>query len=307
MAEISDAGFGVREAMLLRQQLVRSEDAPAGAEIHADGVVHEVQEGEWPIAIAKDYSALIGEDISWQSIRDANRAAFDAGFHPGALLQIPGLEEYLTARLEAAGPAVQVIDGAAVHRVKPGDTLSGIARDYRETYDVDVSWKDLYDANRDVIGSNPHMIRVGQRLEVPGVADVAPTTSRKELDEFNGTEVLTEVARIRRDDGRIDTVDALQMFADTTQAVYGGRTVDDALERFGHPGGVPSEELATAIVQAKGGMYIVPLFAEWSTDAQMSDSDRWMSQGFRPNDPNVMALVFENPESGTLDVRRYDE
>ena len=294
------------DVALRRQQLVRA-DAPAGAEVHADGAVHEVQPGEWPIAIAKDYSKLLGIDVTWQAIRDANKGAFDAGFHPGAELRIPGLDDFLEAKVDAAGPLVQVIDGAAIHRVTSGDTLSGIAREYRDTYDVDVSWKDIFDANRDVIGPNPNRIQVGQRLEVPGVAEVAPSRSRKDIDEFGGMDLLTQVTRMRRDDGTLESVDTLQYIADATGARWAGRTVEDALERYQHPGGVPEGEAGTAIVRAKGGMYVVPLFAEWSTTAGMSESDVWMSAGARPNDPNVMAFVSDGPTPGDLEVRRFDQ
>ena len=46
--------------------------------------------------------------------------------------------------------------------VRPGDTLSSIARDHGTT------WRAVYDANRSVIGSNPNLLRVGQVLEVGG-------------------------------------------------------------------------------------------------------------------------------------------
>ncbi len=49
------------------------------------------------------------------------------------------------------------------HVVQKKDTLYGLAR----TYYGDASrWKDIYNANRSVIG-NPNMIMVGQRLELP--------------------------------------------------------------------------------------------------------------------------------------------
>lgn len=47
----------------------------------------------------------------------------------------------------------------AVYTVKPGDNLSVIARKLGLS-----SWRDLYDANKKVIGSNPNLIRPGQKL-----------------------------------------------------------------------------------------------------------------------------------------------
>jgi len=54
----------------------------------------------------------------------------------------------------------------ATYTVKPGDTLSSIARDLG----VIGGWKALYDANRDVIGSDPDRITPGMVLNVPKAA-----------------------------------------------------------------------------------------------------------------------------------------
>jgi len=48
--------------------------------------------------------------------------------------------------------------------VKKGDTLSGIAAKFPES----VTWQKIYEANRDVIGSNPNRIKPGQTLRIPG-------------------------------------------------------------------------------------------------------------------------------------------
>ena len=43
-----------------------------------------------------------------------------------------------------------------------GDTLSEIAYAHGMS-----NWDALFDANRDVIGDNPHLIEVGQVLQLP--------------------------------------------------------------------------------------------------------------------------------------------
>lgn len=50
----------------------------------------------------------------------------------------------------------------ASYTVARGDSLSAIAARYG------ISWQELYEANRSVIGSNPNMIRPGQTLTIPG-------------------------------------------------------------------------------------------------------------------------------------------
>ncbi|WP_306337240.1 transglycosylase family protein [Streptomyces sp. KL118A] len=51
-----------------------------------------------------------------------------------------------------------------VHKVKPGETLSSIAR----RYDVKGGWQALYKANRDKVGSRPERLGVGTLLIIPG-------------------------------------------------------------------------------------------------------------------------------------------
>jgi nucleoid-associated protein YgaU len=51
----------------------------------------------------------------------------------------------------------------AVHVVKAGESLSGIAT----KYDVKGGWRKLYRFNRTLIGSNPDLIHVGMHLHIP--------------------------------------------------------------------------------------------------------------------------------------------
>jgi resuscitation-promoting factor RpfA len=52
---------------------------------------------------------------------------------------------------------------AGTYSVRPGDTLSAIAR----KKDVPGGWQNLYRINRDTIGKNPGLIFPGQRLQLP--------------------------------------------------------------------------------------------------------------------------------------------
>ena len=51
-----------------------------------------------------------------------------------------------------------------VYTVQSGDSLSKIAK---KLYGDANSWHKLYEANKDKIGDNPDLIRLGQRLTVP--------------------------------------------------------------------------------------------------------------------------------------------
>ena len=50
------------------------------------------------------------------------------------------------------------------YTVKAGDTLLNIAKKF---YGEDADYQKIYDANKDLIGSDPNMIKVGQELTIP--------------------------------------------------------------------------------------------------------------------------------------------
>jgi len=54
--------------------------------------------------------------------------------------------------------------GARNHTVQKKETLYSLARQY---YNDQHRWKDIYEANRAEIGSDPNKLRVGQRLTIP--------------------------------------------------------------------------------------------------------------------------------------------
>ena len=51
--------------------------------------------------------------------------------------------------------------GGETYTVKSGDTLSEIGQQHG------VAWREIYEANKDVIGDNPDKIRPGQTLRIP--------------------------------------------------------------------------------------------------------------------------------------------
>ena len=61
-------------------------------------------------------------------------------------------------------PPSYVCAPVASYAVVSGDTLWGIARRF---YGDGNQWRRIYSANRHVVGSNPNLIRPGQKLHVP--------------------------------------------------------------------------------------------------------------------------------------------
>ena len=55
-----------------------------------------------------------------------------------------------------------------VYEVRAGDSLSAIARNFYGN-GSELFWRRIFDANRDVIGPDPNLIRPGQRLTIPAI------------------------------------------------------------------------------------------------------------------------------------------
>jgi LysM repeat protein len=66
----------------------------------------------------------------------------------------------LVLNLEVGGGG-QGGGGGDTYTVKSGDTLSEIGQQHG------IAWRDIHEANRDVIGDNPDKIRPGQQLRIP--------------------------------------------------------------------------------------------------------------------------------------------
>lgn len=70
------------------------------------------------------------------------------------------------AEAEAQREAEEAAKWIAEHEVVAGDNLSMISQKY---YGSQVHWGKIYEANKEVIGENPSLIRPGQRLRIPKI------------------------------------------------------------------------------------------------------------------------------------------
>ena len=129
----------------------RSAPVPAPAPAAAPGGSYVVRSGDTLSRIAAAHGT------SWQALHAANRDVI--GPNPGVIRigQQLALGGAPAAASAAPAPAPA---SAATYVVTGGDTLSGIAAANG------TSWQALYAANRDVIGSDPGLIRVGQQLRL---------------------------------------------------------------------------------------------------------------------------------------------
>jgi nucleoid-associated protein YgaU len=92
---------------------------------------------------------------------------------PAASPQRPALASPVTSSSPVV-PAAQASPAPAggagatanqqTYEIQSGDTLQAIAEQF---YGDASQWQKIYDANRDVIGSNPNALKVGTSLKIP--------------------------------------------------------------------------------------------------------------------------------------------
>jgi len=117
----------------------------------SSGGSYTVRAGDTLSAIAR------ATGTTWQQLFAANRDVLSdpARISIGQRLRLSGSSAPAPAAPEPAAPAPS---SSNAYTVKSGDTLSSIARANGTT------WQKLYAANRAVVGSNPNVIRIGQKL-----------------------------------------------------------------------------------------------------------------------------------------------
>ena len=113
---------------------------PAIGDIHyvepSKLTTYTVQAGDTLSGIASKYGT------TYQELARINNIANPNVIYPGQVIKINGGTVEKT------------------YTVKSGDTLSGIANKYGTT------WQNIYNNNRDIIGSNPNLIKPGQILKI---------------------------------------------------------------------------------------------------------------------------------------------
>jgi nucleoid-associated protein YgaU len=75
-------------------------------------------------------------------------------------------EEMWKRRAEEQKSAAAEPKYKAEHTVESGETLSSISMKYYDSADRD-DWMAIYDANKEVIGDNPNLIKPDQVLKIP--------------------------------------------------------------------------------------------------------------------------------------------
>jgi nucleoid-associated protein YgaU len=126
---------------------------------------HDVQPGESLSEICHRY---YGDVSLTQELADVNGIDDPDDLRAGHRLRLPPLGEAAPGQESVTRPDAPLGGGPTYgsYRVKPGDSLSGIARRFLHTAD---RWRQLYELNRDVI-ADPDDIRVGTVIRIPAEA-----------------------------------------------------------------------------------------------------------------------------------------
>lgn len=85
----------------------------------------------------------------------------NTGGYPGAVKRYERDNKYV---LGFGYPTYPTAPKIKTHTVQRGDSLVAIARHY---YDDPAKWRDIYNANKKLIGKDPTLIKPGQKLVLP--------------------------------------------------------------------------------------------------------------------------------------------
>jgi nucleoid-associated protein YgaU len=136
--------------------------------------VHVVVEGDTLTSIAKQYW---GTSQGWENIAKANPGLTPTNLKLGAKLNIPAKDAAVSAPVKlpssnsgssTSGSVSNATGGD--YEVVSGDTLSKISN---KVYGDSKHWKQIYDANKKVIGEDAAVLVVGTKLTIPGKSESA--------------------------------------------------------------------------------------------------------------------------------------
>lgn len=144
-----------REAARARSEAAANQKAKAEAEARAkaDAEAKAKADAEAKAREEAERKAKMREEQREQLAENAREAARKR-------------QEEAREQAEKEAAEAEAAQWIAEHEVVPGDNLSMISEKY---YGSQVHWGKIYEANKEVIGANPSLIRPGQRLRIPKI------------------------------------------------------------------------------------------------------------------------------------------
>ena len=97
--------------------------------------------------------------------------------------------------LAAAAGAASAQEACSTYEIQSGDSLRELTIEVYSTEDFRI----IFDANRDVIGNNPNIIRVGDVLTLPCLEDIGRATAPQSEAEAMAAEMASELVKAAED------------------------------------------------------------------------------------------------------------
>ncbi len=132
-------------------------EAPSASGLPAEAYTpYTIQSGDNFESIAADW---FGDPRKQSLIAMANPTVDPIRLQVGQVIKLP--PKNATATIKRANPTS---GGVVVHTVQSGETLSDISLEY---YGKASRWREIHDANLEVIGDDPGNLRVGMEIVIP--------------------------------------------------------------------------------------------------------------------------------------------
>lgn len=124
---------------------------------------YTIQPGDTFSSIAID---VYGNEARWVDIAQANPQIDPVRLKVGQEIRLP--DAATRQEMQPAASTATASGNAEVYTVQPLDTLSGLAARF---YDDPGKWRIIYNANREVLGSNPDRIPADVQIVIPSDSD----------------------------------------------------------------------------------------------------------------------------------------
>ena len=139
-------------------------------------VSNKLESSQYSIMPGDTFSSLAiryyGHEKYWQAIKRANPTVNPRKLKVGQIIKLPDPKLVVDAEQESPHALGA---GTNLHIVAAGETLSTISRKH---YGSVKHWRVIFNANREVIGSNPDRLSVGDKLQIPPARIVGKTSQR---------------------------------------------------------------------------------------------------------------------------------
>ncbi len=144
---------------------------------------YTVKDGD---TIASIWRSITGNERGWEKLLVANPGVDASRLKIGQVLKVPDFAPTGTsgATQTSSTASTTKASGATTYTVESGDTLHRIAN---KVYGDSKLWNQIYEANKSTIGSDPAVLKVGMKLQIPAKSGAPGKTEAKEPSKSSAT------------------------------------------------------------------------------------------------------------------------